>query len=186
MRQSLAFVTYLSSLSIASSVLLVYFVVSDVPKYDETHKTENIFNKISISSLSTAYFILLLHHISDSTFLTFLPVLLQSLQISIQSMGIIYTSCAMLCFILSACSVSHKLTQHYGSVPTCTIGLFLSSIALSVIFFTHKKSSVIFSLGIYFLGVTIYNPSVNRLLLESVNMDQRGLVLGRDELLNTA
>ena len=136
-----------------------------------------------------------LYHAADSTFFAFFPSLLHnSLGFSTQSVGLAFTSFAVISFFMSA-FVASRFLKAFGPVAACTTGLGAVGTGLLALGYAASlpagiSMSVISALilgasALYYMGVPIYGPSVPTMLLQCVPSHKRGAVMGFDGAVNT-
>ncbi|KAL9189139.1 hypothetical protein ACHAXT_011629 [Thalassiosira profunda] len=136
-----------------------------------------------------------LYHAADSAFFAFFPSLLQnSLGFDTQSVGMAFTSFAVLSFSMSA-FVSSRFMRAFGPVAACATGLgavatglWTLGMAASLPAGASFGITAAFILGasaLYYTGVPLYGPSVPTMLLQCVPSHKRGAVMGFDGAVNT-
>lgn len=141
-----------------------------------------------------------LYNAADSAYFAFFPSLLQErLGFDTKSVGMAFTSFAMLSFSMSA-FVSSRFIRAFGPVAACVTGLGAVATGLMSLGVAASKAPlfsvagavtpgimafVLGSASMYYAGVPLYGPTIPTMLLQCVPPNQRGAVMGFDGTINT-
>jgi len=131
-------------------------------------------------------------NVGDSTFHAFFSAFLRNQGIVTKDIGLLFTCLACISFLVST-TMSTKILKSIGPVLTCASGLTLTGSSLLLLGLAASGSILIqpsFAIlaamaAIYFVGVSLYGPTIPTMLLRCVPSHRRGFILGLDGFINT-